>query len=362
MVTLGIETSCDETSAALVETVWRSADPSPVGAGPWRWRVLSNVVSSQVDLHAAFGGVVPELAARSHLERLPRVVDEALTAGGKELGAVDLVAVTRGPGLIGALLVGVGFARGLALDAGLPVVGVSHLDGHIHSALLALPEAALPMLTLVVSGGHTELVMLHEDGSHQVLGRTLDDAAGEAFDKVARLLGLGYPGGPEVDRLAAVVDRGAAAREFPLPEIRVDGLDFSFSGIKTSVRYALERRVGVAQGAGLEPEQSATLPSDIVAAACASFQARVVEHLVDRLMAGVAVARPATVAIAGGVASNRALRAAAESALDGGPRFVVPPAELCTDNAAMIAAAGSLLWRAGRGRSLEVDPGLRLAG
>jgi N6-L-threonylcarbamoyladenine synthase len=362
MVTLGIETSCDETSAALVETVWGAEDGPPATARPWRFEVLSNVVSSQVDLHAAYGGVVPELAARSHVERLPRVVDEALTRAARGLEAIDLVAVTRGPGLVGALLAGVGFAKGLALDRGLPLVGVSHLDGHIHSAFLTPGGAGLPMLTLVVSGGHTELVVLAEDGSHRVLGRALDDAAGEAFDKVARLLGLGYPGGPEVDRLAASVDARQAARDFPLPEIRVDGLDFSFSGIKTSVRYALERRLGVPQGAGLDSEQSAALSPRIVAAACASFQARVVEHLVDRLRAAVEVARPAAVAIAGGVAANQALRVAAEAALRGGPPLVVPPAELCTDNAAMIAAAGSLLWRGGRGRSLEVDPGLRLAG
>jgi N6-L-threonylcarbamoyladenine synthase len=361
MVTLGIETSCDETSAALVETVWEPGDGPAASPGPWRFEVLSNVVSSQANLHAAYGGVVPELAARSHVERLPRVVDAALSEAGIGLDGLDLVAVTRGPGLVGALLAGVGFAKGLALDRGLPLVGVSHLDGHIHSAFLESAEAALPMLTLVVSGGHTELVVLAEDGSHRVLGRTLDDAAGEAFDKVARLLGLGYPGGPEVDRLAAQVDAREAAREFPLPEIRVDGLDFSFSGIKTSVRYALERRLGVAQGAGLDHEQSAGLEAELVVAACASFQARVVEHLVDRVRAAVAVARPATVAIAGGVACNWALRAAVEAALPGGPRVVVPAAELCTDNAAMIAAAGSLLWRGGKGRSLEVDPGLRLA-
>jgi N6-L-threonylcarbamoyladenine synthase len=347
MITLGIETSCDETSAALVED---------------GGRILSNVVSSQVELHAGFGGVVPELAARSHVERLPLVLDEALRRAGKGLSEVDLLAVTRGPGLIGALLVGVGFAQGLALDRGLPVVGVSHLDGHIHSAMLHSNAARPPLLTLVASGGHTELVLLREDGAHEVLGRTLDDAAGEAFDKVARLLGLGYPGGPHIDRLAASVDATSAAREFPLPAIKVDGLNFSFSGIKTSVRYALERRLGLKQGAGLDPGQSAGLDPEYVAAACASFQSRVIEHLVDRLKTAVELSAPATVAIAGGVASNRGLRHAAEATLAGGPPLVVPEPELCTDNAAMIAAAGWHLWRAGGGSSLQVDPGLRLAG
>jgi N6-L-threonylcarbamoyladenine synthase len=347
MIALGIETSCDETSAALVED---------------GRRILSNVVSSQVQLHSRYGGVVPELAARSHLERLPLVLDEALDRGGKSTRDVDLVAVTRGPCLVGALLVGVGFAEGLALDAGLPLVGVSHLDGHIHSALLQSATLRLPLLTLVVSGGHTELVTLREDGSHDVLGRTLDDAAGEAFDKVARLLGLGYPGGPEIDRLASSVEAGWSRREFPLPAISVDGLDFSFSGIKTSVRYALERHLGVAQGSGLSVEQSAGLAPAYVVAACSSFQARVVEHLVDRLRTAVELTRPASVALAGGVASNKALRLAVANAVGSDLELVIPPPDLCTDNAAMIAAAGWHLWRAGKGTSLEVDPGLRLAG
>ncbi len=347
MITLGIETSCDETSAALVED---------------GRRILSNVVSSQVQLHSRYGGVVPELAARSHLERLPLVIDEAFERGGKSMRDVDLVAVTRGPGLVGALLVGVGFAQGLALERGLPLVGVSHLDGHVHSALLQSDKVRLPLLTLVVSGGHTELVVLRQDGSHEVLGRTLDDAAGEAFDKVARLLGLGYPGGPEVDRLAATVDGEQAGRAFPLPAINVDGLDFSFSGIKTSVRYALERHLGLVQGAGLDSDQSSALDPGYVAAACASFQVRVVEHLVDRLRAAIELAGPASVALAGGVASNKGLRAAAADAVGSRVELIVPAPELCTDNAAMIAAAGWHLWRAGKGASLEVDPGLRLAG
>ena len=344
MLTLGIETSCDETSAALVE-----------GGG----RILSNVVSSQVELHSSFGGVVPELAARAHLERLPAVVDEALRVAGRGLGDVDLVAVTRGPGLIGPLLVGVGFAQALALERRLPVVGVSHLDGHINSAFLHDVATEAPVLVLIVSGGHTELVLLADEGAPQVLGRTLDDAAGEAFDKVARMLGLPYPGGPGIDRLAA--SRGKAP-EFPLPRVSVAGLDFSFSGLKTAVRYRLEKELGLAQG-GLKASASASMPPALAGAAAASFQDRALEHLLDKLAAAARETAPRTVAVTGGVAQNRGLRArlAARFPEGGaGPRLVIPPPELCTDNAAMIAAAGQRLWRRGLGRSLEVDPGLRL--
>ena len=344
MLTLGIETSCDETSVALVED----------GV------ILSNVVSSQVALHREYGGVVPELAARHHLERLPAVMDRALADAGRTLAGVDLLAVTRGPGLIGALLVGVGFARGLAAERGLPLVGVSHLDGHVHSAFLEDPEAGLPAVVLIVSGGHTELALLSEDGGCTVLGRTLDDAAGEAFDKVARLLGLPYPGGPEIDRAADGVDPAAALLRFPLPRIGVDGLDFSFSGIKTAVRYALEPPAPQRPGepAPVVPEREPAL----VATAAAAFQHRAVEHLLDRLERAAREHRPATVAIAGGVAQNRALRQAAARRLAGLGRLVIPRPALCTDNAAMIAAAACHLVRSRspEGLSLEVDPGLGL--
>jgi N6-L-threonylcarbamoyladenine synthase len=331
MLTLGIETSCDETSVAVVED---------------GRRILSNVVASQVELHREYGGVVPELAAREHLARLPLVMDQALSDAGKTVDDIDVVAVTRGPGLIGALLVGVGFARGLAEDRGLPIVGVSHLDGHLRSAFLQEPELELPMLVLIVSGGHTEMWLV-DGGSREVLGHTLDDAAGEAFDKVARLLGLSYPGGPEIDRSAGHIDHDSANRAFPLPAIRVDGLDFSFSGIKTAVRYALERRQEA-------PD---------IGHAAASFQHRAVDHLVDRLDRALDQHPVSTLAVTGGVAVNRRLReAASELAAHRGARRVIPAPALCTDNAAMIAAAGYELWRAGAGDSLEVDPGLRQAG
>ena len=347
MLTLGIETSCDETSAAVVED----------GGG-----IRSNVVSSQIELHVEFGGVVPELAARSHVERLPRVVDEALAQAGVTLDDIDLVAVTRGPGLVGALLVGAGFARALAWQRGLPIVGVSHLDGHMHSAFLQSPGIALPMLVLAVSGGHTELVLLGQDGDYTLLGRTLDDAAGEAFDKVARLLGLPYPGGPEIERWAARHGSASPFTTMPLPAIRVDGLDFSFSGIKTAVRYRLERDLGLVQGAGVSAAAAAGLPPAMVAAASAAFQRRAVEHLVDKLGRAADRVRPATVAIVGGVAMNGALGAAAREGLARGGihvPVVIPGAGLCTDNAAMIAAAGYALHRRGKGGNLEVDPSLR---
>ncbi|MFN2463422.1 MAG: tRNA (adenosine(37)-N6)-threonylcarbamoyltransferase complex transferase subunit TsaD [Candidatus Dormibacteria bacterium] len=347
MLTLGIETSCDETSAAVVED---------------GRRILSNVVSSQVAMHAAFGGVVPELAARSHVERLPAVVDEALGIAGVGLESIELVAVTRGPGLVGALLTGVGFAAALGWERGIPVVGVSHLDGHLHSAFLEDHATGYPLLVLVVSGGHTELILNRAPGQYELMGRTLDDAAGEAFDKVARMLGLAYPGGPEIERAA----RSAPAlgdRWQPLGPIRVPGLDFSFSGIKTAVRYRLERIAGRPQGAGLEGADPPQWPAELVAAAALDFQGRAVGHLVDKLEAAVRKANPASVAVVGGVALNGALRSATRArlaAVMAQPDLVVfPGASLCTDNAAMIAAAGHALYGRGLGKSLRVDPSLR---
>jgi N6-L-threonylcarbamoyladenine synthase len=347
VLTLGIETSCDETSAAVVED----------GV-----RVLSNIVSSQVALHRGFGGVVPELAARSHVERLPGVVDAALKAAGVGLDTIDLVAVTRGPGLVGALLTGIGFARAMAWERGLPIVGVSHLDGHLHSAFLERPDTRLPLLVLIVSGGHTELVLMEHSDEYRLLGHTLDDAAGEAFDKVARMLGLGYPGGPAIERVARERGSRSAYDAFPLPAIKVDGLDFSFSGIKTAVRYRLERQLGVPQGAGVAG--ASALPEETVAAAAVAFQARALQHLTEKLELAVREANPAAIAIVGGVAANRELAEQARRRLGRAgidTPIVIPSPGLCTDNAAMIAAAGQALWKRGAGQLLDVDPSLRWA-
>jgi len=291
---LGIETSCDETAAALVE------------GGVIR----SSVVSSQADLHARFGGVVPEIASRRHLELVLPVVREALAEAGAALDDVDTIAVTQGPGLIGALLVGLSAAKAIAWGRGLPLVPVNHLHGHVASLYLEPEPLEPPFLCLLASGGHTLLVDVPEHGAFRPLGTTLDDAAGEAFDKGARLLGLGYPGGAEIDRLAREGDPEA----FDFPVARVPGLDFSFSGVKTALLYEV-------RGLGDEAE---TRRADLAA----SYQRAIVRALVGRIEA----AEPERVAIVGGVAANSELRASLADA-------TAAPLPLCTDNAAMIASA-----------------------
>ena len=297
---LGIETSCDETAAALV-----TADGE----------VRASVVASQAELHAAYGGVVPEIASRRHLELIGPVVREALSRAAVSLDDLDAVAVTQGPGLVGALLVGVSAAKALAWSRKLPLVPVDHLDGHVASLYLDSAQIELPFLCLLASGGHTQLLAVRERGSSDLLGTTLDDAAGEAFDKGARLLGLGYPGGAAIDRLA----RDGDATAFAFPVAKLPGLDFSFSGLKTALLYAV-KRLGEAE---LE-ERRADL--------AASYQHAIVTALSRRVADASRETDLDRVAVVGGVAANSSLRAAL-------PDAVFAPLDYCTDNAAMIASA-----------------------
>jgi tRNA N6-adenosine threonylcarbamoyltransferase len=322
MLILGIESSCDETGAAVVDE-----------AG----NVRSDVVQSQVELHARYGGVVPELASRDHLKNVGPVVREALARAGVSLADVDAIAVTNRPGLTGALLVGVQAAKGLAWAAGKPLVGVDHLVGHLFAVFLrrsaeeARAVPGFPFVALLASGGHTALYEVGgaEAGAIVELGATRDDAAGEAFDKVAKLLGLGYPGGPVVDRLAAQGDR--SRHPFEPPMLRAPSFDFSFSGIKTNVANLVARE-----------------PNAVTADVCASFQHAVVTVLVDKLVRAAERQGVRDVVLGGGVAANRELRARLmEEAQKRGLRAFVPPFASCTDNAAMIAYAGAL--RVGRG-------------
>jgi tRNA N6-adenosine threonylcarbamoyltransferase len=328
---LGIETSCDETAAAVVD------DGSAI---------VSSVVSSQVDVHARYGGVVPELAGRAHVELLTPVLAEALERAGSDPSGsgIDAVAVTYGPGLIGSLLVGLAEAKALSLAWGVPLIGVNHLEAHLFAALLEHPDPGWPMVVLLVSGGHTLLVEVSEPGRYRLMGGTIDDAAGEAFDKVARFLGLGYPGGPAIDRVSEEGDPCAFAfpRSFP-----GDGYDFSFSGIKTAVVRTVER----------EPNASS---ADVAA----SFRQAVVDVLVDRARRAAADTGARAICLAGGVAANALLRRRIEEACaEDGIAALLPGRDLCTDNAAMVAAAG--WWRLRRGdrspMTLGADPNLKLA-
>lgn len=333
MLVLGIETSCDETAVGVVED---------------RLRVRANVIASQADLHAPYGGVVPEVAARAHLELIQPAIERALVEAGARLNDLDGVAVTAGPGLVGALLVGVSAAKGLALALSLPLIGVNHLQAHVVAAQLEYGELEPPLLALVVSGGHTSLVVMEAGGRFRELGATVDDAAGEAFDKIGRFLGLGFPGGPEIDRLAR--QGNPQAISFPRPMVSGTTYDFSFSGLKTAViRYLrdLEAR-------GEEPD---------MADVAASFQEAIVDVQLTKTLAAASAEGVERVVIAGGVAANSRLRERMLQACDErGLRLLAPSPVLCTDNGAMIAASGSNLLADGTVSSLDlpVDPTLEL--
>jgi len=351
---IAIETSCDETAAAVVAETGEATRP---------WQIRSNIVASQAAIHREWGGVVPELASRQHVRDICGVYEAALAQASVRIDDVGAIAVTRGPGLVGSLLVGVAFAKALAWSRGLPVVPVHHLAGHIESLTLAHGELPLPAAVLVVSGGHTSLYFIRERGRYQLIGRTRDDAAGEAYDKVAKLLGLGYPGGPAIDRVARTGnDR---AYEFPAarlthadrnaPRPTADGIlpadiarriDFSFSGLKTAVLRLVRQRTGVdpdvrAMKAAASDYAGAMLSAAEVADIAASFQRTVVEALLDRTFEAGRWLGARSIGIAGGVSANSRLRAEAEArgSSHGIPVFI-PPLALSTDNAAMIGAAG----------------------
>ncbi|MCG3088305.1 tRNA (adenosine(37)-N6)-threonylcarbamoyltransferase complex transferase subunit TsaD [Sporosarcina cyprini] len=328
---LGIETSCDETAASIVKN---------------GHEIVSNVVASQIQSQKRFGGVVPEIASRHHVEQITLVLEEALREAGLTPADLDAVAVTEGPGLVGALLIGINAAKAFAFANGLPIIGVHHIAGHVYANQLMQPME-FPLLALIVSGGHTELVVMKEHGHFELIGETRDDAAGEAYDKVARVLGLPYPGGPHIDRLALESD---SAVEFPRAWLEPDSYDFSFSGLKSAVinyRHNLEQR-----GETIDPHHVA-----------AGFQESVVEVLTAKTLKAARQYKVKQVIAAGGVAANKGLRSSLEATFEKeGIPFYVPPISLCTDNAAMIAAAGSSMFEAGIRGNMEMNgrPGMPL--
>ncbi|WP_226677650.1 tRNA (adenosine(37)-N6)-threonylcarbamoyltransferase complex transferase subunit TsaD [Rossellomorea aquimaris] len=326
---LGIETSCDETAVAIIKN---------------GTEIVTNIVSSQIESHKRFGGVVPEIASRHHVEQVTFVLEEALEQAGMTMDNIDCVAVTEGPGLVGALLIGVNAAKALAFAHNKPLVGVHHIAGHIYANRL-LKEMEFPLLSLVVSGGHTELILMKEHGSFEVIGETRDDAAGEAYDKVARTLGLPYPGGPHIDRLA---HEGEPSIDLPRAWLEEGSYDFSFSGLKSAVINTLHN--AKQKGINISPQDLA-----------ASFQASVIDVLVTKTLKAVKEHEVEQVLLAGGVAANKGLRAALQEAFEGmDAELIIPPLSLCTDNAAMIAAAGTILFEQGKRGSMDMNahPGL----
>ncbi len=330
---LAIESSCDETAAAVVKN---------------GREVLSNVISSQIALHTLYGGVVPEIASRKHIEKINQVIKEALDTAGVTLKDLDAIGVTYGPGLVGALLVGVAEAKAIAYAADLPLVGVHHIEGHVSANYIENKDLEPPFLCLIVSGGHTHLVLVKEYGEYEIIGRTHDDAAGEAYDKVARAIGLGYPGGPKIDKLSKEGSPSAIA--FPRAQIEGAPFDFSFSGVKSAVLNYLN---------GCAMKQEEVNRADVAA----SFQQAVVDVLVEKTMAAAKEYEMERVAIAGGVAANSALRAAMEAACEKNHlKFYHPTPIFCTDNAAMIGAAAYYEYKKGvrSGLDLNAVPNLKI--
>ena len=330
---LAIETSCDETAAAVVRN---------------GREVLSNIISSQIDLHTLYGGLVPEIASRKHIEKINQVAGEALREAGKNLSDMDAIAVTYGPGLVGALLVGVSAAKAMSFASGIPLVGVHHIEGHISANYIENKELEPPFVCLVVSGGHSHLVVVRDYGEYEILGRTRDDAAGEAFDKVARAIGLGYPGGPKIDKVSRQGNPDAI--KFPRAKVADAVYDFSFSGLKSAVLNYLN---------SCEMKGIPICQADVAA----SFQKAVVDVLVEHSMMAVEESGIDKFAIAGGVASNSALREAlAQACLQKGVAFYRPSPILCTDNAAMIGAAAYYEYQKGvrHGYDLNALPNLKL--
>lgn len=336
---LGIETSCDETAAAIVQHGRTTA---------------SNVVASQIDLHAEYGGVFPEVASRAHAEAIGAVVQQAMADAGVDYDQLDAIAVTRGPGLVGSLMVGINYAKGLAISTGKPLLGINHLEGHVYSLWLTQPfrEPEFPVLVLIVSGGHTELLLMTGHSQYQRLGGTLDDAAGEAFDKVGRILELPYPGGPNIERSAQ--KGNPIAYSFPRAMLNDDTFDFSFSGLKTAVMRAVTVQPSSQARRERGAEKKARLRSDVnVADVAASFQAAVVDTLVQKTARAAKAHHVSEILIAGGVSANTLLRKQLREQTDLPVRY--PPLTLCTDNGAMIAAAGHYRFTEGLRSGLDFD-------